>query len=506
MAPLNQPTRTRRGTASAACLLALATALSACGGDDSSEAGEESGGGDVSLQLAHSYTEDQPQHRCGAQVIADTVADADVGLTIEIFPASQLGADADRIASVVSGDIDMDIQGASALGAVYEPVAVLDAAYAFDDSDHLARYFDSDASEDLLTGFEDETGVHTLGAWSAGMRQFTANEPIREPGDLEGLRMRFPNSPQFLMNAEALGADATEVAYEELFLALQQGTVDGQENPITNIKASNLQEVQDYISMSNHQANSNLVIIGADAWNGLSEDQQEALGRGGRRRRGAGPAVRRRRRGDDPRRVGRERRPGGRRRRGRGDLPHPGRHLPARQLRRGAARRLRGDPRRGGLTVGRRGRDVPGAGGPECPRHDAHPRARVRRPPGARPRPSPPRVVRGRRGRDGRRGVRTAVGPRGPHRRRPHGARSRPGRRARGQGGRAHADAAGRLHGLLHRGLTAGVLPHPWPRSARGWTGPVGGAVRARHRARHRRQRGARGDAQGRHRPPGPHP
>ena len=167
---------------------------------------------------------------------------------------------------MVSGDIDMDIQGASALGAVYEPVAVLDAAYAFDDSDHLARYFDSDASDDLLTGFEDETGVHTLGAWSAGMRQFTANEPIREPGDLDGLRMRFPNSPQFLMNAEALGADATEVAYEELFLALQQGTVDGQENPITNIAASNLQEVQDYISMSNHQANSNLVIIGADAW------------------------------------------------------------------------------------------------------------------------------------------------------------------------------------------------------------------------------------------------
>ena len=278
MALRNQPTRTRRGTASAACLLALATALSACGGDDSSEAGEESGGGDVSLQLAHSYTEDQPQHRCGAQVIADTVADADVGLTIEIFPASQLGADADRIASVVSGDIDMDIQGASALGAVYEPVAVLDAAYAFDDSDHLARYFDSDASEELLTGFEDETGVHTLGAWSAGMRQFTANEPIREPGDLDGLRMRFPNSPQFLMNAEALGADATEVAYEELFLALQQGTVDGQENPITNIKASNLQEVQDYISMSSHQANSNLVIIGADAWSGLSEEQQEALG------------------------------------------------------------------------------------------------------------------------------------------------------------------------------------------------------------------------------------
>lgn len=266
----------RRGTALAACLVALPMALAACGDDEDSGGGSEAGG-EVTMQLAHSYTEEQPQHRCGAQVIADEVANADVGLTIEVFPASALGADADRIASVVSGDIDMDIQGASALGAVYEPVAVLDAVYAFDDSDHLARYFDGDASDELLQGFEDEAGVHTLGAWSAGMREFTANEPIRSPEDLDGLRMRFPNSPQYLMNAEALGADATEVAYEELFLALQQGTVDGQENPITNIAASSLQDVQDYISMSNHQANSNLVIIGADAWNDLSEEQQDAL-------------------------------------------------------------------------------------------------------------------------------------------------------------------------------------------------------------------------------------
>jgi tripartite ATP-independent transporter DctP family solute receptor len=264
-----------RSAALAVCALAFPLALASCGDDDEPEG--DGGGGDVTLQLAHSYTETQPQHRCGAQVIADEVEKADVGVTIEIFSASQLGADADRIASVVSGDIDMDIQGASALGAVYEPVSVLDAAYAFDDSDHLARFFDSDASNDLLQGFEDETGVHTLGAWSAGMRQFTANEPIRSPDDLDGLRMRFPNSPQFLMNAEALGADATEVAYEELFLALQQGTVDGQENPITNIAASSLQDVQDYISMSSHQANSNLVIIGADSWAGLSEEQQEAL-------------------------------------------------------------------------------------------------------------------------------------------------------------------------------------------------------------------------------------
>ncbi|WP_370615648.1 DctP family TRAP transporter solute-binding subunit [Mumia sp. Pv 4-285] len=264
----------RRTASIAACAVVPLLALAACGGDD-----DGGGGGDSTereLKLAHSYTETQPQHRCGAQVIADEVANADVGLTVTIHPNSTLGGDADRISSVVSGDIDMDIQGASALGAVYEPVAVLDAAYAFDDAEHLAAFFDSDASDDVLDGFKEETGVSTLGAWSAGMRQFTANDPIREPADLEGLRMRFPASPQFLMNAKALGANATEVAYEELFLALQQGTVDGQENPIVNIEAISLDEVQDYISMSSHQANSNLVIIGK-VWDELSDEQQEAL-------------------------------------------------------------------------------------------------------------------------------------------------------------------------------------------------------------------------------------
>jgi TRAP-type C4-dicarboxylate transport system substrate-binding protein len=90
--------------------------------------------------------------------------------------------------------------------------------------------------------------------------------------------MRFPNSPQFLMNAAALGANPTEVAYEELYLALQQGIVDGQENPIVNIDALNLGEVQDYISLSGHQENSNLVLVGP-RWNALNPQQQQALAR-----------------------------------------------------------------------------------------------------------------------------------------------------------------------------------------------------------------------------------
>jgi tripartite ATP-independent transporter DctP family solute receptor len=273
-------TRSRRRRIALACTMTLPLLLAAaCGGSDDGGGGGGGGGSaneEITLELAHSYTDDQPQSRCGAQVIADEVAAADVGLTVEIFGSSQLGGDADRVQAVVSGDHDIDIQGASALGAVHEPIGVVDAAYAFDDAQHLADFFSGEASADLRQSFTDATGVEVLGAWSAGARHFTANKPIREPADLEGVRMRFPNSPQFLMNAEALGATPTEVAFEELYLALQQGIVEGQENPLTNIVAQNFAEVQDYLSLSAHQQNSNLVIVGP-VWAELSEEQQDAL-------------------------------------------------------------------------------------------------------------------------------------------------------------------------------------------------------------------------------------
>lgn len=231
----------------------------------------------VEITLAHSYTDAQPQAACGAKVIADEAAAAGVGLTVNIFGGGQLGDDAARIQSVVSGDIDMDIQGASALSALYAPMGAVDGAFVFDDSDHMYRFFTSDASDGLVQAFLDTTGVRILGAWNTGARQFTANKPIRTPADLQGLKMRFPPSPQFLMNAAAMGASAVEVAYSELYLALQQGTVDGQENPLVNIQAINLPEVQDFVSLSSHQLSSNLVVMNDDKWATLSAEQQAAL-------------------------------------------------------------------------------------------------------------------------------------------------------------------------------------------------------------------------------------
>lgn len=261
---------------SAALTLSLGVVLAACGGSDSGGASGGASGGSVKLTLSHSYTEDQPQSTCGAKVIKDEVEKAKAGMNVEIFPASQLGGDADRIASVKSGDIDIDIQGASALASVYKPIGVVDAAYAFKDGDHLVSFFQGKAADKLKQDFDKASGMRIMGAWSTGARQFTANKELRVPSDLKGLRMRFPGSPQFLLNAKALGAQATAVAYEELYLALQQGVVDGQENPITNIAASNLVEVQDFISMSSHAQSSNLLVVGP-VWEKLDAAQRKVL-------------------------------------------------------------------------------------------------------------------------------------------------------------------------------------------------------------------------------------
>ena len=223
--------------------------------------------------------------------------------------------------------------------------------------------------------------------------------------------------------------------------------------------------------------------------------------RGRRRGRGPGARMRRRGRGEDPRRVEGERRHGGRRRRRRRGLPHPGRQPTFATT----STRTSSPSTRPCAARPSEGSHLPGPGLRRRPRHDAHPRARVRGSPGAGPQPPSPRVGRGRRDRDRGRRARTAVGPRGPHGRRPDRARPGSRRRPGTPGGRAHPRAAGRVDRLLHGRRAAGLLPDPRSGPPRRRPGPAGRALRPRHRGRHRRHRRPRRDAQGRHRPAGPH-
>lgn len=273
------PTMSRKGHRTLAVLPVLAVLAAGCTavGGDGGDGGGDGGEGTVTLSFANSYTTEHPHTRCGIQAVADTINEQGNGVTIETFPNSQLGEDTERFDSVKAGDVDLDVQGSSALAASYPPIGVLDMAYAFEGPDQLFEFFDSKAADELKNTFAEVTGTRILDVWFFGMRHFTANKPIREPGDLKGLRMRYPDSPIYLENAKAVGASATAVAFEEVYVALQQGIIDGQENPVPTIAEQSFDEVQSHVSLSGHQTGSQLIVINEDSWQKLSDEQQDAL-------------------------------------------------------------------------------------------------------------------------------------------------------------------------------------------------------------------------------------
>jgi tripartite ATP-independent transporter DctP family solute receptor len=123
----------------------------------------------------------------------------------------------------------------------------------------------------------EEAGLKVLSTWENGFRQITNNtRPINTPADLEGLKIRTPSSEWRVAMFKEWGANPTPMAFSEVFVALQTGTMDGQENPLTNITGANFQEVQKYLSLTGHVYSPTYLTTGLGTWNGLPEDVQAA--------------------------------------------------------------------------------------------------------------------------------------------------------------------------------------------------------------------------------------
>ncbi|BEL05858.1 sialic acid TRAP transporter substrate-binding protein SiaP [Actinoplanes sichuanensis] len=264
----------KRSAIATAILLILATGCTTQSNDTTTGTG---GNPQITLKIGSSQPETQPNYHCGMQLLKQRLeGQQDLNLTLDLFPNSQLGPDAERFASVQSGDIDIDLQGGSAMSTAYPPIGVLDAAYAFNDIDHFFTWVDQNGDQ-FFTAFNKATGTTIIDAWYFGMRTFTATKPIRKPEDLAGLKIRFPNTPQFLANAEALGANAVAIAVEELYLALQQGVAQGQENPVVATHAQKFDEILKVASLTDHQVGAHYVVVSDKTLAKMSQPQKDAL-------------------------------------------------------------------------------------------------------------------------------------------------------------------------------------------------------------------------------------
>ncbi|MEF2553519.1 TRAP transporter substrate-binding protein [Aurantimonas sp. A2-1-M11] len=195
---------------------------------------------------------------------------------VKVFDSSQLGKDKDMLQKIKLGTMHMTLPS-STMPEIAPEYALFDLPFMIKDRDHLAR-IDETLFQDVLVPAAEAQGYRPLAIWENGFRQITNNErPINTPADLEGLKIRTPNSSWRVDMFKTYGANPTPMSFSEVFVALQTGVIDGQENPLTNISAGKLNEVQEYLSMSGHVYSPAYPTVGVTAFEKLDPEVQEIL-------------------------------------------------------------------------------------------------------------------------------------------------------------------------------------------------------------------------------------
>ncbi len=227
------------------------------------------------LKWAHVYETSEPFHTASVWAAQEINKRTNNRYAIDVYPASQLGKEADINQGLSLGSVDIIISGSSFAAKSYPPIGVTYYPYTFRDADHLLAYTKSDVFKELTKGYEDKTGHHIVAVTYYGVRHTTSNKPIKTCADMKGLKIRVPDVPAYLAMPRACGANTAPIAFAEVYLALQNGTVEAQENPLTTIEAKKFYEVQKYIVLTGHIVDHLNTIISASLWKKLSEEDRK---------------------------------------------------------------------------------------------------------------------------------------------------------------------------------------------------------------------------------------
>lgn len=231
----------------------------------------------TTLKWAHVYESSEPYHTWAVWAGEELAKRTDGRYDVEVYPASSLGKEVDINEGLGLGTVDIIYTGQLFAGRAYGPIAIGGAPYMFRDYAHWDAYRNSDLFKELSDGYKDATGNHIVSLTYYGERHVTSNKPIEQPAAMEGLKIRVPNAPLYMMFPKATGANPTPIAFAEVYLALQQGVVDAQENPLPTIQAKKFYEVQDYINLTGHITDALLTIVGGPTWDSMDEADRKTL-------------------------------------------------------------------------------------------------------------------------------------------------------------------------------------------------------------------------------------
>ena len=195
----------------------------------------------------------------------------------DIYPDGQLGNNTEVLEACQLGEIDMVVTDDGQLSNLVADFSVMGLPFLFEDTDHVLRVVNGEGGETLSATLEDK-GLVVICWLENGFRYITNNRgPIRTPEDLKGLKIRVPTSGLYVQTFNMLGAQATPIAANELFSALQLGTVEAQENSLANIIDQNMSEVQKYLSITRHVHTTEPIVMSVESWNKLTDDEKTAF-------------------------------------------------------------------------------------------------------------------------------------------------------------------------------------------------------------------------------------
>lgn len=249
--------------------------LTACGSDESS--GDSGSDGKViEWKMGHLADENHIWHKTALKFAKLVEEKTDGQIKITVYPNNQLGGETDTINSIQAGTADLVVSGET-LQNWAPKAALLAVPYAFRNMDHVKKVVTGEIGEEIEQEIIDKAGLTPLYYHTRSPRNLTSSEPIKTVKDLDGFSIRVPNVPLFLDAWEEAGAKPQVMDFNEVFTGIQQGVIDGQENPLDLIQSGGLYEVQKYVNKTEHVYSWIYVLVGNDQLAALTDEQKDAV-------------------------------------------------------------------------------------------------------------------------------------------------------------------------------------------------------------------------------------
>lgn len=262
-------------------VIALVFGLAGCTGneaegDKEGQEVEEEKGEKIVWKLGHLGNEDHLWNVTALKFAELVDEKTDGQLEIKVYPNEQLGNEVDNINMIEAGTADMVLSGESMQN--WAPkTAFCGLPYVFDDGEHMRKAIEGEVGEEIVAEIEEKIGLIPVYYHMRAPRNLTSKEPISKPEDLKGFKMRVPNVPIYLDSWKAAGANPQVMAFSEVFTGIQQGVIDGQENPVDLIYSGGLYEIQGYVNETEHVQQWIYVLVGKKQFEALSEEMQTAV-------------------------------------------------------------------------------------------------------------------------------------------------------------------------------------------------------------------------------------